>query len=508
MTLLVWLAGLAVVFAAASYLALYSYGRFARQARGASSWVLPPAPADTALDRATAPLEAAHPGASGLGCVFDNRAALALRLASLRAAGRSLDMVSYIWRDDLGGQLLALEVLAAADRGVRVRLLLDDVNVQGVDPKFRALNGHPGVEVRLYNPVRNRRTAVRRGIEMLLMAVRFNRRMHAKLWIADTRVAITGGRNIGNEYFDVPSPRKRRVRDADLVLVGPLARAAGALFDTYWNSDQALPIAAFWRDYDAGLERFRERLAETAATPAARALLAHATGASPLPEGLCWSSGARLVADPPDKAMGRGREDWMPAALVPAMQGARTRLRLVTPYFVPGQEGAAELVALSARGVAVEVVTNALAVTNHLLVHGAYRRYRRPLLAAGVTLHEFAPAERRGTGRAPMLHSKMFTVDGRVGFVGSFNFDLRSAWLNIEAGVLFDDPALVAELEAEIDRLGAAERAYSLSIAGRRLCWTDGPRPDHAPILHEPDAGALRRGASWVIGHLPIHKYL
>lgn len=508
MTLLMWLVAVAVVFAAASYVALYSYGRFARQARGAEAWTLPCAPAATALDRATAPLEAAHPGASGLACVFDNRAALGLRLAGLRAAGRSLDIVSYIWRDDLSGQILAQEVLAAADRGVRVRLLLDDVNVQGFDPKFRALNGHPGVEVRLYNPLRNRRTAVRRGIEMLLMAVRFNRRMHAKVWIVDTRVAITGGRNVGDEYFGVPSVRKRPVRDADLVLVGPLVRAAGALFDTYWNSDQALPIAALWRDYDAGLERFRDRLAETAATPAARALLEGVRTTAPLPDRLRWTPNARLVADPPDKAVGRDRDIWMPAALVPAMQGARRRLRLATPYFVPGQEGLSELKALAARGVTVEVLTNALAVTNNLPVHGAYRRYRRPLLSAGVTLREFAPAERPGTGRAPMLHSKLFTVDGRLGFIGSFNFDLRSAWLNIEAGVLFDDPALVAELEAEIDRLSASPRAYVLQTAGRRLRWTNGPRPDGAPILHEPDANALRRGASWGIGHLPIHRYL
>lgn len=197
----------------------------------------------------------------------------------------------------------------------------------------------------------------------------------------------------------------------------------------------------------------------------------------------------------------------MPAALAPALGRARRRLRLVTPYFVPGQEGMHQLRGLAGRGVSVEVVTNALAVTNHPIVHGAYRRYRRPLLAAGVGLREFAPVDSPGA-RAPMLHAKAFTVDGAVGFIGSFNFDLRSAWLNIEAGVLFEDPALVAALEAEIDRCTAPDQAYVLQIAGRRLCWGGGPRPDGAPLLHEPDADALRRGFSWVIGHLPIHAQL
>ncbi len=516
MTLLMWLVGLAVAFAAASYLALYSYGRFARQARGAASQMLPVAEDATAYDRALAPLEAANPGASGLACAFDNATAFALRLASLRAAGRSLDLVSYIWRDDLTGQLLARELLAAADRGVRVRLLLDDVNVQGFDPKFRALNGHPGIEVRLFNPVRNRRTAVRRGIEMLLMAVRFNRRMHAKLWIVDGRLAITGGRNIGNEYFGVPSARKRRVRDADIVLVGPLAREAGRLFDGYWNSDQALPIAAFWRDYEAGLDRFRDRLEETAMRGSARRLLRATeallppTAQAPLPAGLRWTTTARLLADPPDKAVGRLRDGWMPATLVPALRSATQRLRLVTPYFVPGHEGMQELRELAAEGVEVEVLTNGLAVTNHLIVHGAYRRYRRPLLAAGVRLREFAPADGPGPGdRAEMLHTKAFVVDGQLGFIGSFNFDLRSAWLNIETGVLFEDPAVLAELEAEIDRCAGGDLSYALCIEDGRLRWSEGPEGQgSAPILHDPDADALRRGASWAIGHLPIHTHL
>ncbi len=515
MTLLLWLLGIAAVFAAASSLALYSYGRWARQALGAPSHALPKSDDATPLDRLIVPLMARHPGASGLAHVFDNRAAFALRLASVREAGRSLDLASYIWRDDTAGRLLARELIAAADRGVRVRLLLDDVNVQGFDPKFRALNGHPGIEVRLFNPVRNRGGALRRGLEMLLMAVRFNRRLHAKMWIADGRVALTGGRNIGNEYFGAGPTRKRPVRDADMLMAGPLAEACEALFDSYWNSDQALPMAAFWRDYEAGLDRFRLRLDENAAAPAAQALMAGTEGAAVLPEGLRWTDRAQLVADPPEKALGRDRDGWMPARLMQAAGSAERRVRLITPYLVPGREGMRALLALTEAGVRVEVLTNALSATNHTIVHGAYRRYRRPLLAAGVRLLEFAAPDRpEGRGEPPpgglrrgeMLHSKGFTVDGRLGFVGSFNFDLRSAWLNIEMGVLFDDPDLVAELDAEFDACADPARAWALGLSKGRLFWTPGPAPGRCH--KDPGARAFRRGTSWLIGHLPIHSYL
>lgn len=505
MIVLLWILGIAAAFAAASALALYSFGRFARQARGSPSTALPKALADTPLDRAVAPLVAARGGASGLALLFDNREAFALRLASVRQAGRSLDLVTYIWRDDMTGRLLARELVAAADRGVRVRLLLDDVNVQGFDPKFRALNGHPGIEVRLFNPIRNRRFAIRRGLEMLLALVRYNRRIHAKLWIADGRLAITGGRNVGNCYFGAERPRRRNSRDADIAMVGPVTEAAETVFDAYWNSGPALPIAAFWRDYEAGLDRLRTRLEETARHPAARALLAVADRIAPVPvDRLCWTQAVRLVADPPEKALGQGRDTWLPSALGPALTGATRSVRLVTPYFVPGREGVTLLSGLAARGVQVEVLTNALAATNHTIVHGAYRRYRRGLLAAGVRLVEFAPPDADGR-KGDMLHAKGFSIDGRTAFVGSFNYDLRSAFLNIELGVLFEDPALVAAFDAEVARWADPSQAFALQLEGRQLRWLRGAA---LPALHDPGADALRRGASWVIGHLPIHRLL
>jgi len=504
MTLLLWLAGGALAFAVASALALYSYGRFARKARGAPSWMLPLAPDATALDRAIAPLQARHPGATGTACVFDAQAAFALRAASARQAGRSLDLMYYIWRDDLGGRMLAREVLHAADRGVRVRLLLDDVNVQGRDPEYLALNGHPGIEVRLFNPVRTRRTALGRGVELALSFVRFNRRMHCKLWLADARLAITGGRNIGDTYFAQETPRRRAARDADLLLAGGLARETGTVFDRYWNSGIGLPVTALLRNHEAGLDRFRQRLNAEAARPAARRLLGLLETAELPLDSLRWTSGITLLADPPEKALGRGRDGWLPAALLPMLEGARASVRIVSPYFVPGREGLGRLATQARQGIAIEIVTNALTATDQTIVHGAYRRYRRPLLSAGARMFEYAP--RGGGRRVQMLHSKIFVVDDRLAFVGSFNFDMRSAFLNTEMGVVCSDAAVLRDLSAEIARLTAPDAAYALSLDGRVLRWQRGARTRAA--LHEPEAPAFRRGASWLIGHLPIHSLL
>ncbi|MFC7704116.1 phosphatidylserine/phosphatidylglycerophosphate/cardiolipin synthase family protein [Plastorhodobacter daqingensis] len=498
-----WLVLAAIAFTLASMLALWSFGRFARKARGLEAYSLPPGE-DTDLDRLALPVVGARPGQTGLGLVVDNRRAFALRLETIRRAGRSLDMLYYIWRDDLTGRLLIHELLAAADRGVRVRILLDDVNTQGFDRGYLALNRHPLVEVRVFNPVLNRRNALRRGAEMILALVRYNRRMHCKSWIADARVALVGGRNIGDTYFGATRARRRNSRDSELVVMGEAVATLQTGFDSYWNSPMALPIAALWLGYEADLGRYRRRLQAGVDAGRARDYLARLPAVPDLTAGLHWSDQVRVLIDPPEKAQGQHRERWITQALRPMFEQATTRVRMVTPYFVPGREDVGFLQGLAARGVQVEVITNALAATNHLVVHGAYRRYRRPLLEKGVRIFEFAPPDDQGR-RGEMLHGKEFVVDGKTGFIGSFNYDLRSAFLNTEMGILFEIPELVAELEGEIDRASAPDQAFDLYLQGRWLRWR---LHDGSELGHEPDATALRRGLSWVIGHLPIHRFL
>lgn len=502
---LAWLAVAAVILFIGSTLALWSYGRFARRARGPGSTALPLS--DTApLDRLLAPYEAAAPGQNGASLVIDNIDAFGRRFASAAQARRSLDLMYYIWRDDRTGRLLAEALLDAADRGVRVRMLLDDVNVLGLDPTYLALDGHPGIEVRLFNPIRARRSSLRRGLEMLFSLLRYNRRMHGKLWIADGRLALVGGRNIGDVYFDAARGRLRRnVRDIDMMLAGPVLREAEAMFDSYWNSELALPIAALWkpRRFDvAGLRAALRRNRRSGRVRAYLARIGRPDSAATLGlADLAWGAGLRFVADPADKALGTGREGWLPDAVAPLISAAQMRIDILTPYFVPGREGQAALLAAAARGVEVRVITNTLAVTNHLVVHGAYRRYRRTLLAGGVQLFEYAPCTQRG----PMHHGKAFVIDGRIGFVGSFNFDQRSVFLNTELGVVFEDRALVELLEAELARSRCPEHAYRLAKEGRRLIWARGKDGE---MWHEPGTGAVRRAASFLIGHLPIHRWL
>nr|MBP7597951.1 phospholipase D family protein [Pseudoxanthomonas sp.] len=248
--------GIAVVLmAVASATALYSYGRFAEAARGPASHALPTAADATALDRAVAPLLRAHPGRSGMALLADNLDAFTVRAASARAAGRSLDLQYYIWNHDFTGNLLCYEVLRAADRGVRVRLLLDDMTAHGKDSHLAALDAHPNIAVRLFNPSRSRAGVLGRASEMLLRPVAMNRRMHNKAWIADGRVAVVGGRNVGDEYFDAAA--QTNFLDLDAVLVGPAVGQTSVIFDDFWNSASVIPLAALSGAEEGALVRLR-----------------------------------------------------------------------------------------------------------------------------------------------------------------------------------------------------------------------------------------------------------
>lgn len=490
---------------------LWMAGRFARLKRGSPSHVLAPAPRPgqgTALDALLEPLESRHAGHSAAALIRDPAEALRRRLALAQGAGRSLDLLYYIWEDDLSGRLLAQALLAAADRGVRVRLLLDDVNVLNRDPVYRALDRHPRIEVRLFNPIRNRDRGLQRGLEIVLSLIPYNRRMHGKLWIADGRLALSGGRNIGDAYFGLLDGRGHDYDDLDVMLAGPVLREAESLFDAFWNSGLARPIRTLWPGKSTRLRRFRARLARDLNQPQATALLAPLAlpdpgeGAAALGlERLRWARVITFLGDPPQKALGKGAEGWMPQSLLPLLRDARRSVRIMTPYFVPGSEGLAALGALVRAGVEVEVITNGLALADNVLVHGAYRWYRARALAQGV--HIFEVAAHQGPPR--MLHSKALLVDGRRGFVGSFNFDLRSAFLNTELGTVFDEETLVADLSVIFETARAPGNAYRVALDGRFPAWSRGD----GPASHlEPDSTWSKRAVSFCVGHLPIHRFL
>ena len=491
--------------------------RLAPRASGAPTHALEVQPAQTAIDRELAPLLAARPGQTGALLLADGLDAFAARAMTAQKAGRSLDLQYYIWKDDLTGHLLAREAHAAAERGVRVRILIDDMNAAGLDPAWMALDAHPGIELRLYNPFRNRE-GIGRMVELVQRVFSINHRMHNKAWIADGRVAIIGGRNIGEEYFAADA--RMNFRDLDLMLFGPAVAQASAIFDRFWNSPAAIPIAALHERTAGGLQSaiagFDAEATEARAAPYLARVAASPTVRDYLRQQLrpVWTDRLQVLSDPPLKWREDARDEWIATALLDMLRGARHKALLVSPYFVPGEAGTAGLTGLAAEGVEVGVVTNSLAANDVPAVHAGYAGYREALLRGGVHLHEIKlrgqPDSSGPLGSSgASLHTKAFVVDDARGFVGSFNLDPRSANLNTEMGVVFDDPALAAGVRREYLALASPERSYWVFLDGNgELRWLDRAQEPPRIIDTEPDASVGRRALARVLGWLPIESQL
>lgn len=491
--------------------------RLMPSATGTPSQVLPVQADATALDRMATPLLAAHPGQSGAILVNDGLDAFAVRALATRGAGRSLDLQYYMWHDDLCGRLLALEVWRAAERGVRVRLLLDDMNAYGLDQQLLALDHHPNIEIRLYNAFRNR-SGIRRLFETLVRALRINHRMHNKAWIADGRIAVVGGRNIGEEYFD--TAEQTNFRDLDVVLLGPAVGQAETIFDRYWNDPSAVPLHAIAAKDAAQVQRSMADVEANTAGDKARAYLARVLASPDVAAFMqgerrpIWSSGIEVVADPPQKWRRDDRQHWLVRRLADRIGSARSQAWLISPYFVPGETGTSQLTGLVRKGADVGIVTNSLAANDVPAVHSGYANYRIPLLAGGVKLHELrARGHQESSGllgsSGASLHTKAFIIDGRRGFIGSFNLDMRSAALNTEMGVLFDDAQIGAALAAEYQRLAAPALSYAVQLQpDGKLQWIDATTQPPRLLDREPDATLGRRITAKVLGWLPIESQL
>ncbi|WP_313343105.1 phospholipase D family protein [Stenotrophomonas sp.] len=489
------------------------------KAMGAHSSVLPLQPAQSAIDRELVRLQAEHPDHSGVAFLSDGLDAYAARAVITRHAGRSLDLQYYIWKDDLIGHLMARELYQAAERGVRVRMLLDDMNAQDKDALMMALDEHPNIEIRLYNPFRNR-DGLWRLVEMVQRFFSVNHRMHNKSWIADGRVAIVGGRNIGEEYFSARSDVN--FRDLDLLVAGKAVQQANDIFDAYWNSDAAVPIAALAFHTPAQLRLLMLESAHEATLTAAQPYLQRVERSASARSfyrnavDLHWSPNVEIVSDP---AMKHRRDDpanWLVTRLVRELEGTRHKALLISPYFVPGDAGARGLGELVKRGAYVGVVTNSLAANDVAAVHSGYMHYRIPLLQDGVHLYELRSRGHAGGGSGGLfgssgasLHTKAFMIDDQRGFVGSFNLDPRSAYLNTEMGVLFDDPVLAAQLRGEYLRLADPRQSYWLTRdTDNQVRWLDRAAQPPQLLDSEPDTSLWQRASARVISWLPLESQL
>jgi cardiolipin synthase C len=473
----------------------------------------------TRLGQAVADKIEEHPGKSGFYTLRNPRDAFAARMLLARTAERTLDIQYYIWHKDVTGTLLLDALHRAANRGVRVRLLLDDNGTAGLDRELKALDDHPNIEIRLFNPFTIRSA---RWLGYLVDFSRVNRRMHNKSFTADNQTTIVGGRNIGDEYFGATDGVL--FADLDVLCVGPIVSSVSSDFDRYWSSESSYPIGLILRTSDQ--DRLNQ-LADTAAKferdPAAFAYVntvRQSTFVSELLSGslpLEWTD-IRMVSDHPSKGLNKVQEDGLMANKLKSIVGVPARdVALVSPYFVPTAAGVKAFQDIAARGVRVRILTNSLEATDVAAVHAGYAKWRRELLQSGISLYEmkktssesssnWSPARFGSSGAS--LHAKTFAVDNERAFVGSFNFDPRSLNLNTELGFVIDSPTLARQIDTGFNSRFPL-RAYEVRLNEKgQIYWIE--QQERGQILHtqEPGAGLLKRGLVLLLSMLPIEWLL
>ena len=474
----------------------------------------------TRLGMATGQMLDMHSGLSGIVPIDDGLDAFATRALLANAADSSLDVQYYIWRADLSGTMLAQALVNAADRGVRVRLLLDDHVTAGLDPMLAAMDAHPKIEVRLFNPYRHRRF---RYLGYLTEFGRLNRRMHNKSFTADNQASIIGGRNVGDEYFGAGDATGMSFADLDVLAIGPVVSDVSRDFDRYWASESAYPVsellpAATPEDVFQAAETARRRTRgaerdEYMQAVAGQELVARLLEGT---QAFDWSE-ITMLSDDPAKGLGRaapGSHLW--PQLRAAMGRAQRELGLVSAYFVPGESGTDYLADLARSGVKVSVLTNSLEATDVAAVHAGYARRREALVEGGVELWEMkrdatmptGNGRRLGGSSSSSLHAKTVAVDRERVFVGSFNFDPRSAQLNTELGFVIPSPMLAAGV-TDIFSYQVPERAYRvMADSSGNLTWQ--AQSADSAILHtdEPGTGFWLRLGVGFMALLPIEWLL
>jgi putative cardiolipin synthase len=480
-----------------------------------------PATAECRFGQSLAPQVATRPGLSGVLPLQDGRDAFAARVLLADAAERTLDVQYYIWHNDLSGTLLLEALRRAADRGVRVRLLLDDINTFGLDGMLVALDSHPNIEVRLFNAFRNRRW---RWFGFLTDFSRLNRRMHNKSFTVDQRVTIIGGRNIGDEYFGASD--EMLFIDLDVLAVGAVVADVARDFERYWASASAAALSSLLPPgAPGGLDVCAAKAADVGQRDGARAYM-QAIKELPIVNDLLmrrlpytWAP-TRMISDDPAKGLAREKQrDLVMRRLQEVLGTLRRELYLISPYFVPTKRGTAFFAQHAQAGLRVKILTNSLEATDVVAVHAGYMKRRKALLRAGVQLFELrrtAPGRKRllrmrgssGTGSSgSSLHSKTFSLDRERLFIGSFNFDQRSARLNTEMGFIIESPELAAESAENFDAQ-VPDSAYEVRLQNGRLQWIE--RNEGAETIHyrEPGTALWQRALVRLISWLPIEWLL
>jgi putative cardiolipin synthase len=479
----------------------------------------------TALGLAVGKKTAAHPGKSGFVALQSGLDAFVARAVLAHVAERTLDVQYYLYHSDLVGRLLTYKLLEAADRGVRVRLLLDDMDMGGREANLAALDAHPNIQIRLFNPF-NRGAS--RSPQFLTRFGDVTRRMHNKSFTADNQATIVGGRNIGNEYFEADPDLA--FGDLDVLAIGPVVKEVSGAFDKYWNNELAYPVSLLVeegapyvsvddaRDY---LEAFFQEQRDGDYLTA--------LGGSDLAKklevkGVNYSFGvAEALYDEPEKLAQapEARETHLAPRLAPYIDGLTDEFIIFSAYFVPGREGVKFLRGLRERGIRVRILTNSLASTDVAIVHAGYGKYRLDLLRAGVELYEVnqrilkdKTVKSRGLAGSSKasLHAKAFIFDREELFIGSLNLDPRSTHQNTEIGIAFNSPEMAGEMargfDEKIDEVAFRLELHTLNDGRETIRWIDASQGEERTFKTDPYTSFWKR--FWVVlaGALPIESQL
>ncbi len=490
-------------------------------------------PEATKLGRQVYTLAGKHPGSSGLRLLPSGIEGLQMRLELANAAERTVDLQYFTIQNDTTGKLLMSALVRAADRGVRVRMLIDDSDDIARDRQITALAAHPRIDIRIFNPFYTRGMLdLLRYVEFAVAGQRLNYRMHNKLFVVDNAAAIVGGRNVGDEYFQASSATN--FGDFDVLAIGSVAKQLSSRFDEFWNSDLAIPVQALLlsKPSDEGLRQYRAELEQNLSTMQGSEYMQKLAKTPPFAKfigrdnSLAWAK-VEVLSDSPEKGKvedGEVQGTLLRRRLGQAIRDVKSELDVVSPYLVPGDGGMRLLEQLRARGVRVRVLTNSLASTDMPIVHAGYKHYRTRMLEDDIELYEVRPLPGRpekggGSLTSPSsgqfaLHAKVFVLDQRYLFIGSMNFDRRSLRLNTEIGLLIDSPELARQVTARFNEIAQPANCYVVALGpadgiGRRpVTWRTEEQGKTIESTTEPTNDALRGIKTDFLTLLPIDDLL
>ena len=485
--------------------------------------------AQTTLAQIIQPLQEQHPELTGYLVLFEPLEALATRLSLIDKAEKRLDLQYYIWDNDKVGSLALHALIRAADRGVKIRLLIDDNNAKSTEGIFLALAQHPNIEVKLFNPYRFRKY---RAFDMILDLKRINRRMHNKSFIADHQVALIGGRNMTNQYYNVSD--NYQFSDVDVMLVGTAVKDISHSFDEYWSHEYAYKVQEVVKQsaHHLSYESLKRQLDEHYKRVTVQNYLDLTSNSQAIDSlmsrdiQLDWVK-AEVVKDSPDKIKSKAKKkEHLNFQLIQHLEQPEKNVDLISAYFVPEKKGAKMLTDLAKDGVKVRVLTNSFKANDVAVVHAFYGKYRQNLLEHGVQLYEFLPALNKndldkntedlakkakvsikGLSRSS-LHAKLMALDEKQVFIGSFNFDPRSAYLNTEIGVLLNSPPLAQAVHTTMDE-NLSKYAYKLVLdANKKITWQR--QTPQGPVIYtkEPRMKWWQRAGIKMLSWLPIEGFM